>query len=218
MTPHPYSVYNTRKSVFEKKEVYFKLIVNSSVLSGIISYALSTFSGGFQTTVLFFKQNLTFATAAIGVPSTIAIYQTILKLVDNCFWKNIIGRMLGIDTPDLSGRWNGDVYFKDRDGKEVVNNSGLLKIKQTWCDILVEFNTDVSQSYSKCAFIEISDGLIVLKYEYEASRSSLVECDIVRHRGFSRLEIYIDKRNNDCDKILFYTENKEAGTILLKKI
>ncbi len=47
------------------------------------------------------------------------------RLIDNCFWKNIIGHILGIDTPNLSGKWEGEVYFKSKNGEKKPNKKTI---------------------------------------------------------------------------------------------
>ena len=211
MKQHPYYVDDLRSS-FEQKEVYFRIVIISSILAGIIACVSSYFAVRFNSTIAFVNQNIPFATALIGIPSTIAIYQLLLKSVEKYLWKKRIGSLIGINIPNLEGCWVGEVCLRNRDGEEVRNNSGSLTISQSWSNILISFDTNKSLSFSTCAFIEISAGLVILRYEYEVEKNRGEVEDFQSHCGFAEIYIY-DTPSTKTDRLVYYTNHRETGTI-----
>ncbi|MBF0564501.1 MAG: hypothetical protein HQK89_04600 [Nitrospirae bacterium] len=200
MIPHPYYVVDTSSSI-EKKKVYFWIIIVALILSDIIIKPATSFFNKYP-----------YAPQMIEIFSTIAIYQLILILLENYLWKTWVGWLFSINIPNLSGKWEGNVCLRSRNGVKVENNFGTLTISQSWSTLSITFDTNRSRSFSTCAFIGVSDRFYIIEYEYMAEKSHIESEDFQEHHGFAKLEIYA-KPTIKPDKIRYYTDNGETGTV-----
>lgn len=124
----------------------------------------------------------------VGPPSALGIFGALFIVFDNKAWRwGWIRAMLGVKTPNLTGKWKGQVTPEDSTQAESVPVE--VDISQKWSSIAIDLSTDQSMSRSEMASLFCLGPKAVLSYQYlsEPRPGATVSMEI--HRGTARLEL-----------------------------
>jgi hypothetical protein len=132
----------------------------------------------------------------LDIPSVFGMYGILLGVFDRWAWRNPAFRWLRlVKVPDLQGAWHGTVgsSFTD-EGGERATREAIIQITQTWSQMSVAFDTDLSSSRSQIAGILLCCGPPnpLLTYDYLNEPKPNAPDTMHAHRGTVRLDL-LDK-------------------------
>jgi len=147
--------------------------------------------------------------AYIFLPSPAVVFAGLFVAYDNLLWRRRIFSVRLSRTPDLSGRWEGDIVVRRQLGRtpreqgnqatdvgpfDLVTDADSLPthpcvvtIRQTWTKMSVEFATAFSNSQSVIANVALFGEQRGLRYLYSVDSITGSDSDLERHDGFARL-------------------------------
>lgn len=129
-------------------------------------------------------------------------------------WKWRIFRGWLVPIPNLNGKWEGKIIYKE-DGED-KSRKVSVQIKQTFLHIVVYFFSKESKSLSFCGSFDIDEkrGIRQLVYSYQNDPNSIVRERSAVHYGTTKLIISPDNRELEGE---YWTSRKTIGTITLKR-
>lgn len=172
------------------RERYFAPIVVGAA-SIALSYALNIWTGRYQIQIPWWLDS----------PTPLFLFGVIYVVYDRWLWRlPLLSRL-----PCLAGNWIGTVSSSH---DPAVQNSAMLRIRQTWSAILIELETQHSRSVSCMASLTV-DGASepTLSYEYRNEPKSLAVETMQAHRGTASLRIKRSERQLEGD---YYTGRGRA--------
>src|SRR5213594_2451587 len=89
-------------------------------------------------------------------PSIMLFYGALWKLCDQTAWRLSFLGYRWSRIPDLRGTWVGTVQSSYEDG---ANQTGCIRIHQTWSKMLIEFESSTSRSISRMAALNVEPGI-----------------------------------------------------------
>jgi hypothetical protein len=129
----------------------------------------------------------------LDIPSVFGMYGILLGVFDRWAWRNQFFRWLRlVNVPDLQGGWRGTIgsSFTGQDGSTTARDV-TVHITQTWSQICVSLDTDLSSSRSQIAGILVSCGPPnpLLTYDYLNEPKPSAPDTMHAHRGTVRLDV-----------------------------
>ena len=127
-------------------------------------------------------------------------------------WRGFQGWFVPI--PNLNGKWEGSIKFKDN-GEDRTRKVSV-DIKQTFLSIVVRFRSKESDSLSFCGSFNIDEkrGIKQLIYSYQNDPNANIRETSPVHYGTTKLDIGPDNKSLTGE---YWTSRKTMGTIVLKK-
>jgi len=151
------------------------------------------------------------------VPSSgLAIFGLTYKLFDTYLWRWFAAKDFMLDTPDLSGTYEGELY-SSRDNKTNATKI-TLTIEQTLTKIKINLFTSLSSSRSEMASIHVDEaGSPLLVYEFINDHQTVANKELTIHRGLTRLSLC--RAENQLSGT-YYTSHHRGnfGEIRVKKL
>lgn len=127
----------------------------------------------------------------VDAPSVMGFYGILYKWFDNCGWFQKIGFISLSSIPDLRGTWVGTVHSSYNNG--TITNGIIIYIHQTWSNINIRLETEISSSYSIMATVNTQESSEPsLKYEYLNEPSALSLQTMQVHRGTASMRLSPD--------------------------
>ena len=156
--------------------------------------------------------------AAIGLWSIISTGISATAIITVLFvswaWKWRIFRGWLVPIPNLNGKWEGRIFYKEEG--EDKSRKVSVDIKQTFLYIVVRFCSKESKSLSFCGSFNIDEkrGIRQLIYSYQNDPYSIIRERSAVHFGTTKLDISPD---NSVLEGEYWTSRKTLGSITLKK-
>ena len=127
-------------------------------------------------------------------------------------WRGFQGWFVPI--PNLNGKWEGSIKFKDN-GEDRTRKVSV-DIKQTFLSIVVRFRSKESNSLSFCSSFNIDEkrGIKQLIYSYQNDPNANIRETSPVHFGTTKLDIGTDNKSLTGE---YWTSRETMGTIVLKK-
>lgn len=147
----------------ERVTVYKWLAFTSVILAFFITFSYNFVINHFQSA---FRLIGPFTNWLIGPSSMLGVWVTCYLIFDKYIWKFHIGDCQPFSKiPNLNGTWKGEIHSESRcEGKQV---RAVLNITQTWSKILVKFESEYANSYSRMAMLNIYGSIDEgLNYEF----------------------------------------------------
>lgn len=150
------------------------------------------------------------------LPTTVTIELILYWLFTKWIWKWKFLHPWLVVVPDLSGKWEGEIYYK-WNGQEGVRQT-RVEIKQSFNHILVLLSTVESNSHSVTSSFDIDDkrGICNLYYTYVNEPHVNIQDRSAIHYGTIRF--YINQDNEDTLTGDYWTSRDTKGTIQLKRV
>jgi len=129
-------------------------------------------------------------------------------------WKWRIFRGWLVPIPNLNGKWEGKIFYKEEEKDK--SRAVSVDIKQTFLYIVVHFCSKESESLSFCGSFNIDEkrGIRQLIYSYQNDPKSILRENSAIHYGTTKLNISLDNRELEGE---YWTSRKTTGSITLKK-
>lgn len=127
----------------------------------------------------------------VEIPGISCLYGFLYSAYRRLFWRVRYKWLKFSNIPNLNGSWFGELY-SSHDSTQPLAKSYycMLVIKQNWDQILIEFRTETSTSFSDVAAIMMCEGkTIELRYEYFNKPKELCVDTMHPHGGAVYLEI-----------------------------
>ena len=156
--------------------------------------------------------------ATIGIWSIISTGISITAIITVLFvswaWKWRIFRGWLVPIPNLNGRWEGKILYKE--GGEDKSRKVSVSIKQTFLYIVVRFCSKESKSLSFCGSFNIDEkrGIRQLIYSYQNDPNTIIRKKSPIHYGTTVLEI---SPNRSAMHGEYWTSRETHGIISLTK-
>lgn len=150
------------------------------------------------------------------IPSLGLVFTGVFGTVERWGWKMpVIRSLLGINTPNLAGRWEGNILSSYDDHDEAVPIT--VEVRQTWFRISIYLQTENSSSESLTASMLVNGSHHVrLSYEYENNPDPDSPKTMSRHLGTAVL------RNREEANLegYYYSDQhrQQAGRIKLTRV
>lgn len=130
-------------------------------------------------------------------------------------WKWRVFRGWLVPIPNLNGKWEGKIYYKE-EGKD-KSRKVSVDIRQTFLSIVVHFCSKESKSLSFCGAFSIDRkrGLKQLIYSYQNDPKAIIRGKSPLHYGTTKLDISADNLEMEGE---YWTSRASLGTIHLKRV
>ena len=148
------------------------------------------------------------------ISTGISVTAIITVLFVSWAWKWRIFRGWLVPIPNLNGKWEGRIFYKEEG--EDKSRKVSVDIKQTFLFIVVRFCSKESKSLSFCGSFNIDEkrGIRQLIYSYQNDPNSIIRERSAVHFGTTKLDILPD---NSVLEGEYWTSRKTLGSISLKK-
>ena len=148
------------------------------------------------------------------ITTSISITAIIVVLFVSWAWRWRVFRGWLVPIPNLNGKWEGAIKFKDN-GEDRTRKVSV-DIKQTFLSIVVRFKSKESTSLSLCGSFNIDEkrGIKQLIYSYQNDPDANIRETSPVHYGTTKLDIGSDNKSLIGE---YWTSRKTKGTIILKK-
>lgn len=148
------------------------------------------------------------------ITTSISFTAIIVVLFVSWAWRWRIFRGWLVPIPNLNGKWEGSIKFKDNG--ENHTRKVFVDIKQTFLSIVVRFRSKESTSISICGSFNIDEkrGIKQLIYSYQNDPDANIRETSPVHYGTTKLDIGSDSKSLIGE---YWTSRKTMGTIVLKK-
>jgi hypothetical protein len=162
----------------EEKKLIFLILALLSILAAWLLYemaiTISSFTGWWVPWWL-------------EIPSIMTFYGLFYEFFDRWLWKKPIFRKLGlVSTPNLNGKWKGNVKTSHDEFKEEIEAS--LEIFQTWTQVAIFQDTKTSKGSSFVATIQTKDPFgIRLFFMYRNIPEIDADPNLHQHTGSAQL-------------------------------
>lgn len=156
--------------------------------------------------------------ATVGIWSIISTGISATAIITVLFvswaWRWRIFRGWLVPIPNLNGKWEGKIYYKE-EGKD-KSRKVSVDIRQTFLSI-VHFYSKESKSLSFCGSfnIDAKRGLKQLIYSYQNDPKAIIRDKSPLHYGTTKLNISADNLEMEGE---YWTSRASLGTIHLKRI
>ena len=128
----------------------------------------------------------------ITAPSGFLLFGLILKVFDRWTWKWAPIRLFfGLDTPDLTGSWEGTLTSSF--DNHAVKHKALLDIKQSWSRISIKATFEKSKSQSTTAAI-VTTGMASPVLIYGFTNRPDADSKLSMHTHSGTAELYFENK------------------------
>ncbi len=176
---HPYATDSS-----ERTTILHRVSILGAFAALTLSFALALIVEEFSISVPFWV-----APWWSGAPAAAGLSWWLYNKIDRQWWRSPWLRRIGVDIPDLNGRWEGT--GKSSHGKGGTTITPVLIVRQTWSEISLYLETDTSLSKSQTASLLLHDGGCWLAYEYRNEPKSHARGTMHPHRGHCRLQLKV---------------------------